>query len=260
MKNFRHLCHGLVLALLSLGMIQPALATGWSVTELHVQYGNLDVPSFEGGGHSDHLIYTLQHAHGWKYGDNFFFIDVLDARSSGFQDFDLYGEWYSNFSLGKLAGKKLGAGVVSDIGFILGFNWARDAEVKKYLPGIRLALDIEGFAFANLDITAYIDDNQGVSSGGAPKEDDSYMIDFNFARPFSIGAFNFSIEGHIEYIGERDNEFGDRVESWLLAQPQFRWSPNDHVSLGIEYQYWMNKLGDRDTDENTVQALFVWKF
>ncbi len=69
-------------------------------------WGNLDVPTFAGGGDSDHLIYTLQHASGWKYGDNFFFIDVLDARGSGFQDFDLYGEWYSNFSLGKVTGKK----------------------------------------------------------------------------------------------------------------------------------------------------------
>jgi len=28
----------------------------------------------------------------------------------------------------------------------------------------------------------------------------------------------------------------------------------------IEYQLWINKLGDRDTDENAVQALFVWEF
>ncbi len=132
--------------------------------------------------------------------------------------------------------------------------------MKKYLPGIRLSLDIGGFAFANLDITAYVDDSKGVSSSGAPKEDDSFMVDFNFARPFKIGESDFSIEGHIEYIGERDNEFGERVESWILAQPQFRWNPNNRVSLGIEYQYWMNKLGDRDTDENAVQALFVWKF
>jgi len=260
MKDPGHLFRGLAVLLLSWALLHPAYGAGWSVTELHVQYGNLDVPTFAGGGSSDHLIYTLQHAHGWKFGDNFFFIDVLDARGSGFQGFDLYGEWYSNFSLGKIAGRKIGAGIIADVGIILGYNRARDAEVEKYLPGIRLALNIEGFVFANLDITAYIDDSRGVSSGGAPREDDSFMVDFNFARPFRIGEHSFSIQGHIEYIGERDNEFGDKVEAWLLAQPQVRWNMNEHVSLGIEYQYWMNKLGDRDTDENAVQALFVWKF
>ena len=94
------------------------------------------------------------------------FIDFLDARDPGFQDFDIYGKWYSNLS----------------------------------------------------------------------------------------------IEGHLEYIGGRDNEFGGKVEPWILAQPQFRWSPNEHLSLGLKYQYWLNKLGDGATDENTVQALLVCKF
>ena len=205
------------------------------------------MPTFAGGGDSDHFIYTLQHASGWKYGDNFFFVDVLDAQDPGFQDFDIYGEWYSNFSLGKIQGKKVGGGIIKDIGIILGFNWAADANVKKYLPGVRLSLDLPGFAFANLDITAYIDDSEGVSSGGAPSEDNSFMVDFNWARPFKIGESSFSIEGHIEYIGSRTNEFGGKVESWILAQPQFRWNANDYVSVGIEYQYWPNKLGD-DTD------------
>ena len=134
----------------------------------------------------------------------------------------LAAEWYSNFSLGKIAGRKVGGGVVVDIGLIWGFNWASDAD--------------------------------------APREGDSFMVDSNFVRPFTIGETNFSIEGHIEYIGRRDNEFGGTVESWILAQPQFRWSPNDRLSLGVEYQYWLNKLGDGATDENTVQALLVGKF
>ena len=234
-------------------------AVQWSNTELQLQYGNLDIPTFAGGGDSDHLIYTLQHASGWKYGDNFFFIDVLDARDPGFQDFDLYSEWYSNFSLGKIREKKMRAGFVSDLGLILGVNWADDANVRKYLPGLRLSLDLPGFAFANLDIAAYIDASEGAASGGAPSEDDTFMVDFNFARPFTIGESSFSIEGHVEYVGERRNEFGGKVASWVLAQPQLRWNPNDRISLGIEYQLWINKLGDGATDESALQALFVWK-
>jgi len=249
-----------MLALLSFALLQPAYALDWSRTELHFQYGNLAVPTFAGGGDAEHFIYTLQHASGWQYGDNYFFVDVLDAQDSDFQDFDVYGEWYANFSLGKITGRKVGAGLVSDVGVILGFNWARKPGIKKYLPGLRLSLDLAGFAFANLDFTAYIDDSDGVSSGGAPSESNSFMIDFNFMRPFEIGGVNFSIEGHAEYIGERENEFGGTVESWILAQPQLRWNAHDRFSLGIEYQFWMNKLGDGATDESVVQTLIVWKF
>ncbi len=63
----------------------------------------------------------------------------------------------------------------------------------------------------------------------------------------------------MEYVAGRENEFGGRVESWILAQPQLRWNPNDRISVGIEYQFWMNKLGDAATDESALQALFVWK-
>ena len=74
----------------------------WSVNEVHLQYGVLDVPSFAGGGDSRHLIYTLQHASGWKYGDSFVFVDLLDAQSQGFQDNDAYGEAYTNLSFLKV--------------------------------------------------------------------------------------------------------------------------------------------------------------
>lgn len=65
-------------ALLVLG--QSVTAAEWSNTELHLQYGNLDVPTFAGGGDADHFIVTFQHASGWKYGDNFFFVDIIRLR------------------------------------------------------------------------------------------------------------------------------------------------------------------------------------
>lgn len=254
------LAHAAAAALLFLACAPPGNAFEWSDSELQLQYGQLDVPSFAGGGKAKHLISTLQHAHGWKYGDNFFFVDILDSRKSGFQDFDFYSEWYSNFSLSRIAGRKIGGGLIADIGLVLGINWGDDANVVKYLPGVRLSLELKGFAFANLDITGYIDDSEGIASGGAPRESDSYMVDLGFARPFSLGDQSFSLEGHIEYIGSRKNRFGDNVDGWILAQPQLRWRVSERLWLGIEYQYWMNKLGDGATDENTVQALIVWQF
>ena len=54
------------------------------------------------------------------------------------------------------------------------------------------------------------------------------------------------------------------VKDSILAQPQFTWdlgkvvgAPNQFM-VGIEYQYWLNKLGT-DEDESTAQLLVVWR-
>lgn len=247
---------------------QAAQAAEWSTTELQYQYGQLVAPGFAGGGDAGTHILTLQHASGWDWGDVFFFVDSLhDKRKDGFNDHDLYGEIYVNFSLGKLLGKPVAMGAIKDVGLLAGFNAGMDAKVKKYLPGLRLAWDLPGFAFLNTDFMAYLDDSRGVADGGAPRESDSYLVDVNWARPFAIGGQSFSIEGHVEYAGSRTDEFGGKVSHWILAQPQFRWDagkawygrPNQ-LFLGIEYQYWQNKLGDSGTTENRPQLLGVWRF
>lgn len=255
----------LTLSLLNMSLGLHVSAAQWSTTELHYQKGTLDAPGFVGGGDASTNIITFQHASGWKYGDNFFFIDHLDDdKVDGFNDQDWYGEWYSNFSLGKISGANVGAGPIKDVGILMGFNWAADASVTKYLPGIRLSWDLPGFAFLNTDITAYLDDSKGVARGGAPTEDNSWMLDVNWAYPFSIGDQDFSVEGHMEYIGERTSEFGTEVSDWILAQPQFRWDmgkalfdSKGSLFLGVELQYWQNKLGDANTDEVALQLLVV---
>jgi hypothetical protein len=240
---------------------QSAPAAIWSNTELHIQYGSLATPQFFPEApeeDKDTLIFTFQHASGWKYGDNFFFFDVISSENGGFNDTDTYGEWYSYFSFRKIAGKEEMKGAIKDVRFIAGFNWAPDADVIKYLPGIGISWNAKGFAFLNTDITAYIDDSVGIAGGGsAPSEDDSWMIDVNWLYPFGDGKF--TIEGHAEYIGSRTNEFGGDVNDWILAQPQFRYFVKPNFAIGIEYQYWSNKLGT-ETDESAVQGLLVWKF
>ncbi len=233
----------------------------WSVTEAQIQHGDLK-QAFVNEDRSTTIL-TLQHASGWAYGDNFFFFDHLNySNEAGGDGDELYGEWYSSFSIGKILDKDLSFGIVRDLGVIAGFNFAPEVDTIYYLPGIRVALDLPGFAFANLDMTAYIQDSDML-----PKENDSFMVDFNWAYPFSIGSASFSVEGHVEYIDGAENDAGGERESWILAQPQIRYdigkslfSQPDSLFIGIEYQYWENKLGDRNTDENTVQALGVWRF
>ncbi|WP_198338855.1 hypothetical protein [Lysobacter capsici] len=251
-----------LLSMAALVLIAPcAQALDWSSTELQWQRGRLELP-YSDNASAQTTVWTFQHANGWKYGDNFGFIDFSRGRG----DLDAYGEYYGHFSLGKIRGATTGWGPVKDIGLLAGVNAAEEAKVLKYLPGLRLSLDARGFAFLNLDITAYLDDSRGVRHGGAPKEGDSWMVDLNGARAFKIGKAGFSIEGHIEYVAARRDEFGQRVPAHVLAQPQIRydlgerlWGRPNQVFVGVEYQYWRNKLGDANTDESAVQALVVWR-
>ena len=257
-------------ALILLAMLSCPASAGvplWSTSEIQYQRGSLDAPSFVGGGDADTSIFTLQNASGWEKLELFVFLDIIDDdQRDGFNDSDLYGELYLGGGFGKLSGKDLSFGPFKDIGWVVGVNHAQDAKVWKYLPGLRLYWNFPGFAFLNTDITAYIDDSRGVGRGGAPKESNSYMVDFAWAYPFSLGDQRFSIEGHVEYIDGRRNEFGGDVSSWVLAQPQFRWDLGNAVGwgesrlfVGIEYQYWRNKLGDPQTDESAAQLLLVWQ-
>lgn len=253
-------------------------AETWSKTEVLLQaFGELELVGT--GGTANTTITTFQHAGGWEYGDNFFFVDYSRYQVNNDTDFpvqdssEFYGEWYSNFSLGAITGSKLSFGPVKDIGLVAGFNFAPEVDSSWLLPGVRFVLDLPGFAFAQVDITGYI--HQGGGSASSPvftviDEESSFMIDFAWAYPFKLGSTSWSIEGHLEYIDGRQqiNNFGtSQLESWILFQPQLRLdigevmgNKAEQLFVGIKYQYWQNKLGSKNVDDNTIEMLAVWRF
>lgn len=258
MRSLRRTCSACALALL---LASPAAAQ----TEFHIQYGSLDNP-FSAQAEQT-VILTFQHALSWSLGDSFFFTDFIDDTAvDGFNDRDFYGEWYPTLSLGKLANRTVGAGPLRDIAIIGGINFDGDADFFKYLPGVRASWDVPGFYFLNTDVTAFIDANTGLEKGGAaPKTGNSWMFDVSWGSAINAGNQSFVFTGHAEYIGGTIDELGGEVKPWVLAQPQFMWDVGKAVAnkanqifLGIEYQYWLNKLGS-DVDENAAQLLIVWR-
>jgi len=259
-------------------MSSVAFAETWSNTEVQLQaFGELERAGT--GGTADTTIITFQHAGGWEYGDNFLFVDHSRYSVNNNANFpvedssEFYGEWYSNFSLGAITGNNISFGPVKDIGIVAGFNFAPEVDSMWILPGVRFSLDLPGFAFAQIDVTSYI--HQGGGSESSPvftvvDEDSSFMVDFSWAYPFKIGSTSWSIEGHLEYIDGRQqtNNFGTtELESWVLFQPQIRLDLGEALGnkagrlfVGMEYQYWKNRLGEKGTDDNTAQFLAVWRF
>ena len=226
----------------------------WSNTEVQLQaFGELERVGT--GGTADTTIITFQHAGGWEYGDNFFFVDhsrysVNDDANFPVEDSsEFYGEWYSNFSLGAISGNDMSFGIVKDLGIVAGTNFAPEVDSMWILPGVRFSLDLPGFAFAQIDVTGYMHQGGGDANSSVftvVDEDSSFMVDFAWAYPFKVGSTSWSIEGHLEYIDGRTqtNNFGTtELESWILFQPQVRLDLGEALGnsagklfVGIEYQ------------------------
>ena len=247
-----------------LALLLAAPAAAAAQTEFHYQYGKLVNP-FTDEGVASHIL-TIQQASGWSLGDSFLFIDILnDGKPDGFNDWEFYGEWYPTLSLGKISNRRIGAGPIRDVALIGGINFDGDANVFKYLPGVRLSWDVPGFVFLNTDVTAFIDASSGLAKGGAPRTSDSFMFDVNWGAAFDLGDQSFWFTGHAEYIGATTNELGLPVQHWILAQPQLGWDLGkaltgaaNQLFIGVEYQYWRNKLGAAP-DENIAQLWIMWR-
>ena len=256
-----------LLLVLATALLLAAPSAALAQTEFHFQWGSLDHPFSAEPKQTETVILTFQHAISWSLGDSFFFTDFIDdVDVDGFNDRDFYGEWYPTLSLGKLSGRRVGAGPLRDIAIIGGINFDGDVDFFKYLPGVRASWDVPGFYFLNTDVTAFIDANTGLAKGGgAAKTSNSWMFDVSWGSAINAGSQSFVFTGHAEYIGAATDELGRDVKAWVLAQPQFMWDLGKAVAgqanqifLGIEYQYWLNKLGS-DVDESTAQLLIVWR-
>ena len=242
-----------------------ALAQSWSVTEFQYQGGRALRPHAVSPDGFQH-IQTLQHASGWKYGENFFFVDMICCSGSQ-ADREVYLEWYPYLSLGAITGRKLSWGPIRDAGPLFALNWGAQAKFLALGPAARIQLDLPGFAFANLDYMYLLDRTKGLEAGGAPKEGPSHVVDFNWGLPFKVGKASFSFEGHGEWKSPRDTEFGVRAPYWILLQPQFRVDLGKALAglegrwfAGIEFHVWINKFGFKDAREILPQLLMVYRF
>lgn len=99
-------------------LAHPAVAFDWTQTEFQSNFGVLSTPTFAGGGKNTTVVFTVEHSDGWAYGDNYFFIDLAESTTPSYNNWDIYAEYYANFSLGKITGKSVSFGPVSDIGLI----------------------------------------------------------------------------------------------------------------------------------------------
>lgn len=240
---------------------KDVVAADWSDTEMQVLYSNQFQEPFNPNDVSK-LILTFQHASGYKYGRNFFFVDILKSDGKDGKASEVYGEWYSTFSLSKMTGKEMKFSIIKDVGLTIGLNYgakSTGAGPEVYLPGVTVDLNMPGFTFLNVNIMAYIDRGKfnGVSNGCST----GFNITPTWKIPFTISSAKFTFEGFIDYVSDHGG-----CKAQILTQPQIRLDVGnfidnaDKVYVGVEYQLWQNKFGIKDLNDNFPQLLGVWKF
>lgn len=221
----------------------------WSST--NVQY--LKGHNYELGEESRSII-TLEHASGWKYGDNFFFVDVTNPDdSSTTEPTSFYGEFSPRFSLLALAGQKPWTGFVKDIlqtdTIEMGQGFHND------LYGIAVDLNMPGFAFFQV--------NYYLRNEITAKTDLGSQLTLAWGAPFSVGPTKWVFEGFLDYAWGLKNSEAP-TEDNLITAPRllldvgnFFGTPNT-LHVGVEYQMWRNKFGIKDVDENVAQLMLKW--
>ena len=262
------LCACAIAALAAAELPSAANAADWSDTSLSVRGGSKFAEPYDNnadGSRKDisKTIVGLTHASGYKYGTNFFNIDILlsstadpgdgIAGNPGAQE--VYAVYRNTLDIGKVRGAPLSFGPVRSVGLTGGIdlNTKNDAYASKkrmFVLGPTLLMDVPGF----LNISALLFDESN-----APKAISSRYhykthgaLEADWSTPLSD---LFSFNGYALYIASKGtNEFGGptapetHVDMSLMFDAGAAMSGPKHTFLvGVEYEYWRNKFGNPTT-------------
>lgn len=233
------------------GWTYPAWAFDWMSNDIQLLYGSSFVL-----GSPDRTTVTIEHSDGWKYGSNFFFVDIINRNDISTE---IYTEVYSYLSFNKITQANFSFGPIKDISLLASLNIGNKPErdnFRAYLLGINFDLANEWFNYLKLDVAAYKDENIA----------GRYGIQFTpvWSYPFSIGGIKFKFRGFTDF--KTGNCSIDNVTQ-ILSQPQLVLDLGDlvgwqkeHLYIGTEYIYWHNKYGLKGIDESVVQAMLMGMF
>jgi nucleoside-specific outer membrane channel protein Tsx len=286
-----------VAALAALGTTAlPAAAADWSDTSIGWRYGSSFAEPFVNNANGTRQdisknIFSLTHASGFKYGTNFFNVDLLESNSkdpAGCANLfttgctgsaqEVYIVYRNVLDLAKITGKDMKFGVVNDVGVRWGVDWnaktdaGYNSKKRMFVLGPNLMMDVPGFL--NISVLALWESNQPCSTFPQPASGFpvanypcvprySYKthpaLDLNWGIP--IGSSGFSFEGFMDIIAKKgNNEFGGPTATETNFDGQIMYDvgaamggPKATFKVGFEFQYWKNKFGNPTT---AIQAGF----
>jgi nucleoside-specific outer membrane channel protein Tsx len=246
----------------SLSMLGHAAV--WSDTSISWRYGTKFAEPFEGNDISKNIV-ALTHVSGYKYGTNFFNVDMLMSDSkdpsnanatTGAQE--AYVVYRNTVDLGTVTGKELKFGIVKDIGATFGFDWntktdaGYNSKKRMLVVGPTLMIDVPGFL--NVSLLELWESNapcNTFSNTCVPRYSYKPHPMLTAAWGIPIGSSAFSFEGFMNYIASKGtDEYGGATkpetnfDGQIMADVgMLTGGPKGTFKVGLEYQYWKNKFG-----------------
>ncbi|MCL1099525.1 outer membrane protein OmpK [Shewanella gelidii] len=243
-------CLGLAL-LVSQPVLADDLVQWWdaSVTVLHGDDYDL-APS-----HRQTTV-TVETAGAWKYGDWFAFQDFITFN--GADSSTTYGEISPRFSAGKILGKDLSFGPVTDVSLALTYEEG-EGPVESFLYGVGLDLKVPGFTYFSLNTYK----RDPISSGN---NSDGWQLTPVYRFDIPVGDANIVIDGYIDWVFSADKagyeeniHFNPQVK-YDLGKSLMGEAKSNKLFVGFEYDYWKNKYGVKNVDQSTYSIIAQYHF
>jgi opacity protein-like surface antigen len=243
-----------------------AHAADWSDTALSWRHGSAFREPFNPSNIRKD-IFALTHTSGYKYGVNYFNLDLLQSdhndpgsltQRSGAQE--AYVVYRHTLDIGKVMGQELTYGYVKGVGATIGFDWNTKNDVgynsrkRMLVIGPTLMWDVPGYV--NTSILLIRESN--APSGAFPpisQVSDRYSYDTHPMLSASWGipvAEGWSFEGYLNFIAAKGrDEVGNGTGAETNLDMELMYDvgrhfnqPKNRFRVGFEYQLWNNKFGN----------------
>jgi len=244
----------------------PAMGADWSDTSLSWRIGN-DFREPYNQNHIRKNIFALTHVSGYKYGSNFFNLDLLQSdhhdpasltQDAGAQE--AYLVYRHTLDFGKLRGSDIRFGAVRGVGATFGFDWNTKNDVgynsrkRMLVAGPTLMWDVPGF----LNTSLLLLHESNAPSGAFPPISTvrgRYTYDLHPMLSTSWGialSERWRFEGFANFIGAKGkSETGADTGAetnidmqWMFDAGAAMGQRKNLFRIGLAYQYWNNKFGN----------------
>jgi nucleoside-specific outer membrane channel protein Tsx len=185
-------------------------------------------------------------------------MDFTNYNGSSISD-GFYGEVSPRISFNKITDHQLEFGIVKDVLLASTFEFGK-GDVGTFLVGPGFDLDLPCFDYFKLNIYKRFPD------GG--RDGDTIQISPVWSMTFPSGQSDIIFDGYMDWVIDNDGSY----HSNLLFNPQLKYDLGKLMGygsrrflVGIEYSYWKNKYGIKDskvlnTDQSVVSLLLQYHF
>jgi hypothetical protein len=256
-----------VLSTLLAGMLiaSSAVAADWSDTYIGWRYGTSFAEPFETNDISKN-IFNLNHVSGYKYGTNFFNVDMLlsDSKDPSGPDSasgarETYIVYRNTLSYSKISGNKVALGPARDFGLQFGFDWntkddaGYNSKKQMLVVGPTVSLDVPGFL--DVGILEFFESNAPCNDFAnppscVPRYHYSPHPALSLAWGIPLGSTPLLFKGYGLFIASKGtNEFGQPTApethfEVMLDLGKVTGGTLNGFNIGVEYEYWQNKFGN----------------